>query len=95
MINKPKDKRTMLTLTIEPRIKWMIEIMSRKRRCSYVSVMHCSIMKFLQEDEETLGLAEKTWDTNEKERLKKLQKEAPYLLNFNEELNLKRDQENQ
>lgn len=92
----PKIK-TPLTIMIEPKFRWYVELLARKWRCSMSEALCKTLKRTLAKESDIQLLADQTWSTDVDEQIKLIKKHAPDLITSSEELWLKRekDHENQ
>lgn len=81
-------KSETLTLRVSPRMKHLMDIMSRRQRRSLTAISECAIEQFASAEE--IGLAESTWSTDAQERTLNLFRAAPNLCTYDEELEAKK-----
>jgi len=80
-------KTETLTFRVSPRMKHLMDIMSRRQRRSLTAISECAIEKMATLEE--LQIAESTWSTDGRERTLNLYRVAPHLCTFDEEVEAK------
>lgn len=81
-----KGKTNSLTIRIEPRARYGLELLARKQRRTLSSVIEWAILGGISNDGIDL---QSLWDVDEAERLKKLVERHPELINYDEQVFLR------
>ncbi|WP_315336230.1 hypothetical protein [Pseudomonas grimontii] len=81
-------KTETLTFRVSPRMKHLMDIMSRRQRRSLTAICECAIEQMASPEE--LRIAETTWSTDELERTLSLYRIAPHLCTYDEEVEAKK-----
>ncbi len=100
--NKPgiQGKGESLTVRIEPRLRWGLELLARKQRRTMSSVVEWAILRAIKSEDEGLdysytdregdnvkrNLLDVTWTIEESERIANLAFNAPHLMTYEEEV---------
>lgn len=83
-----QTKTETLTFRVSPRMKHLMDIISRRQRRSLTALCECAIEQFASPEE--VSLAESTWSTDANERVLNLYNAAPGLCTYDEEIEAKK-----
>lgn len=81
---QPKATTVSVGLRMEPRLKHLVDLMSRGQRRSLTAIFEAAVEAFATDDERRI--ASETWSTDRDELLLRLYQKAPNLCSFDEEV---------
>jgi predicted transcriptional regulator len=99
-------RTTTLSVRLEPRTRFALELLARRRRSTITAVLEAAIDRIISDPEEGLfdtpagergkpeNIVDKVWDTDDADRLVKLSMYFPRLLTFEQERLVKMIREN-
>ncbi len=83
-----------MCMTIDPKSLWKAELRARKHRDSLTGTLRRLLIEVINDPVNGVkDLLDQTWEHDEKVRIRKLEKFAPDLLLYDEEVWLKREKE--
>lgn len=84
----PRKKSDSLTIRLEPRIRYLLEIAARKQHRSISSFVEAAVCDALDraplDDKQTIGKAKDVWNVDRVHRLGKLANDYPELMTYEE-----------
>lgn len=81
---QPKTTTVSVGLRMEPKLKHLVDIMSRGQRRSLTAIFEAALEAYASGDERFI--ASETWSTDSDELLIRLYQKAPHLCSFDEEV---------